>query len=80
MSKERKSLLERGAEISKKVDIIAIGLGTVMVVSGVFPGLGVILVIGSAATYPIGVAVEQEAKKRRTKSARTQGGLFPVPA
>jgi len=63
---ERKSFLEKAAEISQKADtyMIAAGAGIYLLVS---PSLGAAIIIGSVLTIIPAKAIERWFKRRRTK-------------
>lgn len=64
MSAERKSILERGAEVSKKIDktLIAVGSGIYVLFSA---AVGAAIIIGSAITIVPAEMIQRWAEKRR---------------
>lgn len=66
-SKERKSLVEKVAEVSKRIDVIMIGGGLVVFVFN--PAVGSIIIIGSVLTFVPAEMISQSAKKKRQKKA-----------
>ncbi|EKE06154.1 MAG: hypothetical protein ACD_19C00074G0001 [uncultured bacterium] len=63
MSVERKSIVERITELSKKLDVIFFAIGGVVYLFS--PGVGLVIIIGNAITYVTADQIEKWYKKRK---------------